>query len=545
MRKQINHLISVSIGEMENCMNELYEQKLKKTRLIWIIAIVTGILIIAAVSGYFLLRYRKQQMYSRYIDEADQYYASKQYEEAIASYKEAVKIDNTQYRPYEGAGQSYIEMARYSEARVFLKEGMGKTDSQELIALYDRIKDAPDGIALESLEANPGKEETVAVDNTMVANVGSFTYKQYTSTYGEGTVSMDKNTCIINYDKLNAKAYYEDTTGASIINKATGRPFDGQVPSYLVFMDMSKIFPQWDEGVDFYTLQKLVNNTAEINENNGYYTVVFDYLNCRFEIECDSEGNINDIEADNKVYPLAVSAAEDMGTVMGSVIDAKTGLVLEEVTIRVIDGTDSETGKIIQEALTDSNGDFSLQAPAGEYTVEYSKEGYQTAVNDDKVMVSAGANENLSQKVLMPNLGDGEWSIVLQWGSEPQDLDLHVSSDDYHVFFSNPQAKGKNNEEAILDVDDQNGDGPETITITNMQPDSSYLVMVDNYSYRGHGGDHTLSESQATVTIYSPTGETFSYSVPDGMGNIWNVVEIKNGELRDINTVVRGDATLG
>ena len=66
-------------------------------------------------------------------------------------------------------------------------------------------------------------------------------------------------------------------------------------------------------------------------------------------------------------------------------------------------------------------------------------------------------------------LPSGETRLVLNWGSQPGDLDSHlltpeIEGQNYHISYSN-RGSANSAPYATLDTDDVNGYGPETITI--------------------------------------------------------------------------------
>ena len=127
--------------------------------------------------------------------------------------------------------------------------------------------------------------------------------------------------------------------------------------------------------------------------------------------------------------------------------------------------------------------------------------------------------------------------IVLNWGNSPQDIDSHLSYAGGYVCYHKKEAS-----QANLDVDDTNGYGPETITITKKEQGKKYVYAVHNYSNKGTINDNRLSNvSRAKVFIYigdtliktyiMPTGKKGTVWIPfliDEMGNIVNVGDFKN-----------------
>ena len=71
-------------------MNGIHEEKRKKTRIIWISAIVVGVALIAALSVFFVLKSNQKKHYTSYMEKAENYYKIKQYDDAIVAYRSAI-----------------------------------------------------------------------------------------------------------------------------------------------------------------------------------------------------------------------------------------------------------------------------------------------------------------------------------------------------------------------------------------------------------------------------------------------------------------------
>ena len=141
---------------------------------------------------------------------------------------------------------------------------------------------------------------------------------------------------------------------------------------------------------------------------------------------------------------------------------------------------------------------------------------------------------------VMTNL-DG-MRIVLNWGAEPRDLDSHLLFPDNQVYFRN-----KFGADALLDVDDTDGFGPETITINRKHDGERYVYAVFNYSNRTGVSEDSLANSGAEVFVY--VGQTLikTYYVPaNRKGNMWEVFAITGaGEIQDINSMSFMPSPLG
>ena len=133
---------------------------------------------------------------------------------------------------------------------------------------------------------------------------------------------------------------------------------------------------------------------------------------------------------------------------------------------------------------------------------------------------------------VMTNL-DG-MRIVLNWGAEPRDLDSHLQYLHNHVYFMQ-----KNGTDALLDVDDVDGYGPETITINRKHDGERYVYAVHSYSNQNEKDTDKLSKSGAKVFVY--VGQTLikTYYVPvNSRGNLWTVFAVtETGEFQEINAL--------
>jgi hypothetical protein len=214
------------------------------------------------------------------------------------------------------------------------------------------------------------------------------------------------------------------------------------------------------------------------------------------------------------------------GDVSGTIVDATSASPVPGATVN-ISGVGSE--------VTDSNGQYSfLSVPPGNYTLQVTKLGY---VSNSRPITVVQGSPLIVNIALSPNISESEeYRILLAWGTSPRDLDSHLWTPGgaYHVFFGQPGSK-TTDPFAILDVDDQDGEGPETITIVQNYP-GIYKYSVHNWS---GGGDSVLSASGARVELYDSSGIVDIWDVPTGSGRWWNVFQLnaETGEVININEI--------
>jgi uncharacterized protein YfaP (DUF2135 family) len=125
--------------------------------------------------------------------------------------------------------------------------------------------------------------------------------------------------------------------------------------------------------------------------------------------------------------------------------------------------------------------------------------------------------------------------VVLNWGSEPSDLDLHAVFPGNNVFFNH-----KEGTEAFLDVDDTDSYGPETVTIKKKIQGQKYVFAVHNYVASSMGSTALTAVSRARVFVYIGQSLIRSYYVPtSGIGSLWIVFGIdEQGAFHDINKII-------
>ncbi len=145
-----------------------------------------------------------------------------------------------------------------------------------------------------------------------------------------------------------------------------------------------------------------------------------------------------------------------------------------------------------------------------------------------------------SASVLVIVAHSADFTFVLTWGADPEDMDSHlwtpeINGTDYHVYYGNPGSESSP-PYCMLDVDDTDGFGPEHITIADARS-GAYTYAVHHYS-----GDGTVTTSDAVVKIYRAGQLARTYSVPSqsaGERWWWHVCRLdgSSGSITTIGTI--------
>ncbi len=212
-----------------------------------------------------------------------------------------------------------------------------------------------------------------------------------------------------------------------------------------------------------------------------------------------------------------------------------------------------EHGRQVATARANSEGEYNVTLPEGEYTVELSASGYI----DDSLTFYQPFEGRVDQVFAMSaELRRGQMRIVLQWGENPSDLDSHLFGAErdnagLHVYYSDMvgyggsyDGNGERKLYAMLDVDDTSSYGPETITIYDLN--TSYIYAVYDYSSGGSLSSSMLTESAAVIKVYTYGSDTpRTFTLPRGEGTWWHVFRIRNGTIRPIGDLSTYSPTNG
>lgn len=177
-------------------------------------------------------------------------------------------------------------------------------------------------------------------------------------------------------------------------------------------------------------------------------------------------------------------------------------------------------------ASTDASGFVRFSdLPPGVYGLGVTQTGYVT--NTREVEIVGGLTTTVRVALTVPI--ESGYRLVLTWGAAPRDLDSHLLTPEieglaYHIDYD---ARGSATAApyALLDLDDQDGNGPETTTIVQSFA-GSYAFYVHNWSGQT-GQDAPLAGSGAQVALYDATTLLATVVVPEvGEGIWWNVLTL-------------------
>ncbi|MBX2974815.1 MAG: carboxypeptidase regulatory-like domain-containing protein [Ignavibacteriaceae bacterium] len=229
--------------------------------------------------------------------------------------------------------------------------------------------------------------------------------------------------------------------------------------------------------------------------------------------------------ATSDIWRFTATSGVSNASITGIVSNATNNDPISGVTVKL-----QQSGSTVSTQTTGTTGAYTFSAlAAGTYTLEISKTGFIT----DTRTVSLSQGQAMTQNFSMaPASGNVQYRIVLTWGQTPGDLDAHLYKGIYHIYYGN-EGTETSAPFTILDVDDTDGYGPETITIYSLAGDSCKFY-VHNYS-----GSPAITQSSASVKLYSGSTLLRTYNVPTtGTGYWWHVFDISPaGQVTDRNYI--------
>lgn len=252
-------------------------------------------------------------------------------------------------------------------------------------------------------------------------------------------------------------------------------------------------------------------------------------------------------------------------TAVGVVVDK--GTVQSDCVTSGVDAAESPFDAAVQgittveHAVVGGNpGTTSLGAQAANGPQANSSKPQDSNTDSKNVPVIATATNSCSGLPAAPGASD-VITFRLTWGAQPHDLDAHLSgprpsAGRFHVYFGNTQfGEPFTSPFAILDRDDVDGNGPETISVSR-DPVSGHFVpgeyryWVHNYSGQ-FTADQSFAVSNACVVVGRGGTAIQSFSVQQAQGStaspVWFVTRatldsVGNLTLLPAELLVGGDS---
>lgn len=408
----------------------------------------------------------------------------------------------------------------------------------------DELQMAPGEVKTLGLESREGQGLWEPVSGDDLGEMTFTSSSPYVTSLGKGEFRAEPNAMQGDVVTITAKKgsktataqirIVDDRRVGTLVGKVTDAVTDSPIEGASINVKLN--------GRSLKTAATQANGSYEVQLAPGTYQVTFSSPQYMEETSFITIRAANVVTYDSKLQ-LIGDQYSGMGTVSGTITNALTGEPAPNIEMKIRAGRNNTTGDVAATAKTGENGQYALELPAGNYTAELSGEGY-IATSFNLISVGHIVRDNQNATISPEGVLDNSFRVVLSWGENPYDLDSHFtgpkesSTDRFHIFFVNKDySEGERS--ASLDVDDVDSYGPETVTTTNFKADGTYVYAVHNFSDRyATDGNTNLSNSNATVRVYSGNGLVAEFNVPlDKEGNVWRVFEIRAGVIVPINRI--------
>lgn len=516
----------------------------KKVKIILSVLISLLILVIAGTAFVLVSGKMKESNYMAAIEEAEKYRAENNLQQAIAEYENAISINPEKEDAYLALSEIYMEQEDASKAKSILRTGFQRTNSARIQSRLNSLEKQ----LLVSMAAGEEDEavqidlatasQDIAWDTSFVQKIVNYTFDDYKSEFGQ-VVSAQTNSdgyLEVRHAKLNAICYYKNTSDNNeIVDTSRKTPYASGMPEKIVLDSLGILFRNFDGGASLERMQMLFGERVTAKTLEGRYYIENKEEELIARIGTDASGNIVPAAKWNElILPMANQRKSSEGTLEGVVVNAVTGKGVADATL--IFKPRNASHKSVTEK-TDNKGAFKVQLEADDYEITVQAQGYISEVFEFRI--EKGKSYSGEQFVISPELS-GEARIVLEWGSQPHDLDSHLTGSpdggsSIHVSFTNKKAVSGGTTIAELDLDDTDGYGPETTTIYNL--DGVYTFSVVDF-----GGTGTMAQNGATVKIYLPGQDpvVVQLDTSSGVDNVWTVCKIDHGRLQVLNQAENG-----
>ncbi len=196
--------------------------------------------------------------------------------------------------------------------------------------------------------------------------------------------------------------------------------------------------------------------------------------------------------------------------------DSDSGSPISDANVKIDNKWDVTTNR-------EGKAELPNEITDGEHSI-YVTKGNEYVPTTSTFYVTNGEISSAPQISIPKTVDYSRIKIVLDWGETPLDLDSHIFSNSYHVYYSN-----KNEGNLNLDRDDTDSYGPETITIHDPNSSDTYKYYIFNYSDGSNPSSDRLSNSGAQITVIFDNEYKGTFKIkPNQTGLWWHVFDVVN-----------------
>ena len=225
-------------------------------------------------------------------------------------------------------------------------------------------------------------------------------------------------------------------------------------------------------------------------------------------------------QINQKLKKVEDAGIQSQGKLTLRFTDASIGLPLAYASIAV---------KGNKSVLTDNDGKIVLERkPDGVYPVKFEKQGYISETFAIEVLSGRIVHNRFT---VSPVLKKGNLRFVLAWNEKPMDLDIGFKMEEGFTI-SPRDSKSSLDEQVILESTCEEGYGPESILVKQVDQNALYSLYVKNISDFTEEGKNKLAPADPRIKIYKDNAlKRVLIPSEKQAGNKWTVFSIQNGQI--------------
>ncbi len=211
--------------------------------------------------------------------------------------------------------------------------------------------------------------------------------------------------------------------------------------------------------------------------------------------------------------------------------DAVSGEQLSNVSVKFIQGRDNPNGESLCQVVVGANEETAVELPYGEYTVQWSADGYYTTYQNVEVL----EEETLVREWMVPILEENTAYILAEWEAET-DLDLCV----YNGQVGRCIGKESTLEDAgSFSYGDNDGAKGYELVFLNNYDGNEYGIYVKDNKAPAENQTSSGEVGRTTVSIYTSNGLLYQKELDDMQETVlWYCADISYGQIKEWNEYI-------
>lgn len=211
--------------------------------------------------------------------------------------------------------------------------------------------------------------------------------------------------------------------------------------------------------------------------------------------------------------------------------DAVSGEQLSNVSVKFIQGRDNPNGESLCQVVVGANEETAVELPYGEYTVQWSADGYYTTYQNVEVL----EEETLVREWMVPILEENTAYILAEWEAET-DLDLCV----YNGQVGRCIGKESTLEDAgSFSYGDNDGAKGYELVFLNNYDGNEYGIYVKDNKAPAENQTSSRGAGKTTVSIYTSNGLLYQKESDDIQETaLWHCADISDGQIKEWNEYI-------